>query len=78
VLRNLLLGLPSGLAAPERAIARQMVGLPARIKEGQATLREMEAWYLEHVMKTVHGNVAGAARILGVDRTTITRKLKAR
>lgn len=39
------------------------------------TLGELERRYLRRVMSAVKGNKAAAARILGVDRTTLYRKL---
>lgn len=62
--------------------------LPDRIREWKArsvleiddaaelvTLAQMEQRYVRRVMSAVHGNKAAAARVLGVDRTTLYRKL---
>ena len=40
------------------------------------TLRDLERQYIMRVMETTNGNKTEAARILGVDRTTLYRKLE--
>jgi transcriptional regulator of acetoin/glycerol metabolism len=40
------------------------------------TLRELEREYIERVLETTNGNKSEAAKILGVDRTTLYRKLE--
>jgi two-component system, NtrC family, response regulator HydG len=40
------------------------------------TLRDLEREYILRVIESTHGNKAEAARILGVDRTTLYRKLE--
>ena len=75
VLRNLLLGLPSGLPATQRARAKGEEALPERVRNGDATLAEVEAWYLGRALQKSGGNLAATARLLGVDRSTIARKL---
>jgi DNA-binding NtrC family response regulator len=42
----------------------------------QFTLRDLERKYIGKVLETTHGNKTEAARILGVDRTTLYRKLE--
>jgi len=42
----------------------------------QFTLRDLEREYIGKVLETTHGNKTEAARILGVDRTTLYRKLE--
>jgi transcriptional regulator with PAS, ATPase and Fis domain len=42
----------------------------------QLTLRDMEREYIGRVLESTHGNKTEAARILGVDRTTLYRKLE--
>ena len=39
-------------------------------------MEEVERRYIEHVLNTVGGNKTLAARILGLDRKTLYRKLK--
>jgi transcriptional regulator of acetoin/glycerol metabolism len=39
-------------------------------------MEEVERRYILHVLKTVAGNKALAARVLGIDRRTLYRKLK--
>ena len=40
------------------------------------TLRELEQEYIERVLENTAGNKSEAAKILGVDRTTLYRKLE--
>jgi len=42
----------------------------------QLTLRDLEREYIGKVLQTTQGNKTEAARILGVDRTTLYRKLE--
>jgi len=42
----------------------------------QLTLRDIEREYIGRVLESTHGNKTEAARILGVDRTTLYRKLE--
>jgi DNA-binding NtrC family response regulator len=42
----------------------------------QLTLDELEREYIDRVLESTHGNKTEAARILGVDRTTLYRKLE--
>ena len=43
---------------------------------GLATLEQIESRYIQHVLEAVGGNKTTAARILGLDRKTLYRKLK--
>jgi DNA-binding NtrC family response regulator len=52
------------------AIAKMTVDLPTGEK-----LREVERSVLAHAMATTHGNVSAAARLLGLDRKALERKL---
>jgi DNA-binding NtrC family response regulator len=50
---------------------------PARADPaGLRTLREMEAWHIACALEHTHGHVSEAARILGVHRNTLARKIK--
>jgi DNA-binding NtrC family response regulator len=64
---------------PER-LRRPVAGrqLPARLgeAEGLLPLAEMEQLYLQHVLDAVGGNRSLAAKVLGIDRKTLYRKLK--
>jgi two-component system, NtrC family, response regulator AtoC len=44
--------------------------------EKSYTLKDLEKEYIMRVMETVHGNKTEAAKTLGVDRTTLYRKLE--
>ena len=46
------------------------------VLEGNPTLEKVEQGYIEHVMQLTDGNKAKAARILGIDVSTLWRKLK--
>lgn len=63
--------LPSSLAARSDQV------LPvAEAVAKSYTLRDLERDYIMRVMETTNGNKTEAARILGVDRTTLYRKLE--
>ena len=51
-------------------IAKMTVDLPTGEK-----LREVERSVLAHALATTHGNVSAAARLLGLDRKALERKL---
>lgn len=53
-----------GAIVVEQALAKQL------------TLRDLEREYIEKVLEVTNGNKTEAARILGVDRTTLYRKLE--
>jgi two-component system response regulator HydG len=75
VVGNLLLGLPSGLV--EGAVPSAVGATPPEaVLRGEAPLAELERWYLTRVLVQARGNAALAARVLGIDRTTVMRKLK--
>jgi DNA-binding NtrC family response regulator len=76
VVGNLLLGLPAGITEPP---VEGPTGdrVPAGIRRGEVSLVELERWYVRRVVDRAGGNVALAARVLGVDRGTVARKLSA-
>ncbi|RLB49125.1 MAG: sigma-54-dependent Fis family transcriptional regulator [Deltaproteobacteria bacterium] len=76
-LRNMLLGLPPGIGE-ERAPLAEGGGeaLPPQVRECQATMRDVEEWYLARVLDHTTDNLAHSARILGVDRTTVRRRAR--
>jgi transcriptional regulator of acetoin/glycerol metabolism len=79
-IRNVLLGLPDGVGRqPERGAAvaaGQGAGLPLAIATQQAPLRDVERWYIQSVVDALDENLAAAARVLEVDRSTVRRKLR--
>jgi DNA-binding NtrC family response regulator len=72
VLRSKLLGIEP---PPASATPLAEVELPARIDECAATLAEVESWYVRRALDKCGGNIAMAARLLEIDRTTINRKV---
>jgi len=78
--RAVLLGRESTITAqdlPASIVASERRKLPL----GEAlsrgfTLRELEREYIDCVLKSVNGNKSDAAKALGVDRTTLYRKLE--
>jgi DNA-binding NtrC family response regulator len=48
---------------------------PPRTPSRAMTLDEMKDWYVEAVLRQVHGNKVRAAEILGIDRRTLYRML---
>jgi transcriptional regulator with AAA-type ATPase domain len=75
VVGNLLLGLPAGLSGQARSSPSGATP-PEAVLTGEAPLAEVERWYVARVVELARGNTALAARLLGVDRTTVARKLK--
>ncbi|MBN1605151.1 MAG: sigma-54-dependent Fis family transcriptional regulator [Polyangiaceae bacterium] len=78
-LRNVLLGIAPGLlASAEPAEAAPAEGaLPEAVRARSAPLAAVETWYVAQVVARCGGNHAFAARVLGVDRATVRRKLRA-
>ncbi len=62
---------------PPSLVARNEAAVPvAEAVAKSYTLRDLERHYIMRVMETTNGNKTEAARILGVDRTTLYRKLE--
>ena len=53
-------------------------GSQAEFRTPVKTLREVERAYLDHVLATCNNNRSQAARVLGIGRNTLLRKLAAR
>jgi transcriptional regulator with PAS, ATPase and Fis domain len=76
VLRNLLLGLPPGLVAGTVSGLPQSEDIPAALLDTHATLESVEGWYIDRVLQKTDNNLTQAAQVLGVDRSTLRRRLK--
>ena len=61
---------------PSRVPADPTGDLLASAAERQLPLAEVERGYIRRVLDACHGNVSRAARILGIDRRTLYRKLE--
>jgi DNA-binding NtrC family response regulator len=48
-------------------------GAPEPVRRLEATLRQVEDWYRAAVVERLGGNLSRAARVLGVDRSTLRR-----
>src|SRR5690606_27341801 len=85
VLRNLLLGLPAGLADKARVAGPSGASgaaapslppdLPQRILDGRASMQEVNDWYMRRVLDKTGRNFTQTAKILGVDRSTVRRRM---
>tara|TARA_B100001750_G_scaffold41824_1_gene30493 strand:- start:253 stop:1530 length:1278 start_codon:yes stop_codon:yes gene_type:complete len=73
MLRSVLLGLDPTLDPVAPTV--EGTDLPTTIAENTATLREVEDWYLARVLAAQDGSAAAAARVLGIDRGTVRRRL---
>lgn len=51
--------------------------IPARIREGAATMREVQDWYLRAALVAAEGNYTEVSRSLGIDRATVRRRARA-
>jgi len=74
-LRNLLLGLPPGIRRGGPASSPDET--PPGIRNGVATMRQVEDWYMRKVFEDCGSNYAGAAKTLAIDRSTVKRRLGA-
>ena len=59
-----------------RRLARSESGAPLAASGEPATLRDLERAHIERVLSHTAGNKKEAARILGIDRSTLYAKLK--
>jgi len=78
-LRDVMLGMSPRLAreAAEATQAGSADELPARIREGAATMREVQDWYLRAALAAADGNYTEVSRSLGIDRATVRRRARA-
>jgi DNA-binding NtrC family response regulator len=76
VLRGLMLGTPrkARAASLSRDTAAE-ASLPPALRENHASLRQASDWYITRVLAHCGGNHSEAARILGIDRATIRRRV---
>ena len=63
---------------PEKVRRFEVTGMPAQesIPQTVITLQELQERYIESVLKRVQGNKTQAAKLLGLDRRTLYRKLE--
>ncbi|WP_428262186.1 sigma 54-interacting transcriptional regulator [Haliangium sp.] len=81
VLRNLLLGLPTGISlSPEPDPDTRPRGVPNAIPDAiinaEASLQDVDDWYMRRVLDRTDGNITQAAKLLGIDRSTLRRRLE--
>jgi two-component system response regulator HydG len=62
-------------ALPERILQRQSEPLVARVASSSPTLDTIERAYIEFVLNSEGGNKTRAAEVLGIDPSTLHRKL---
>ena len=74
-LRNVMLGLPPALTAEPRS-SPTAAPLPPALVDGSWPLAQVERWYIDRVVQRSAGNLSEAARFLGVDRSTLARRLR--
>jgi two-component system response regulator PilR (NtrC family)/two-component system response regulator HydG len=78
--RTVLLGKQSTIGVqdlPPQLLAYNQPRLPLAEAVARAyTLSNLEREYIEQVLENVNGNKSEAAKVLGVDRTTLYRKLE--
>ena len=76
MLRSVMLGIPAPLIVDKQPPHPKAV-LPAPLAACSAALRQVEDWYIRRVLSHTGENFAEAARILGVDRSTVRRRARA-
>jgi transcriptional regulator with GAF, ATPase, and Fis domain len=75
-LRSVMLGLDPGIGKASAPIAEAPgAALPPALRDGTASLRQAGDWYARRVVARLNGNLSQAARILGVDRATLRRRV---
>jgi len=74
-LRSVVLGLEPPMIESGRASDLGDGGVPAAIAAGTATMETVESWYLRKVLAAQEGSQSAAARVLGIDRGTVRRRL---
>jgi Nif-specific regulatory protein len=73
---------PSHLGLPRRGATLEMPALQASLEEGaqgfdrEPSLKELEARYLQYLLTKYEGNRSQCARVLGIGRNTLLRKIK--
>lgn len=72
-LRNLMLGLAPGLK--KKSHSQNAPDIPKGILNGSSPLDTVEHWYLQKVLFECDNNQNKASRTLGIDRSTLRRKL---
>ena len=72
-LRNLMLGLSPGLK--KHHVQKTPPNMPKEIFEGSSSLEKVEEWYLQKVLFECGNNQNKASRTLGIDRSTLRRKM---
>ncbi|MBI5495518.1 MAG: sigma 54-interacting transcriptional regulator [Deltaproteobacteria bacterium] len=73
-LRNMMLGLPPEPEPGTTSAQADTTGLPRAIADASAPLSLVEDWYIGTVLAKVAGNQSEAARVLGVNRSTLQRR----
>jgi DNA-binding NtrC family response regulator len=76
-LRDLMLGLDPSIT-PAKPAVREAPTVPERVRKLRASLAETSDWYIARVLEETGGNHSRAARLLGIDRTTLRRRLSRR
>ncbi|WP_152629444.1 sigma 54-interacting transcriptional regulator [Haliangium ochraceum] len=51
-------------------------GIPAALRNAAMSMQAVGYWYLRRVVEHARGNLSRAARILGVDRSTVRRRMR--
>jgi len=80
-LRNLMLGLDPGLRTTHLAQTRSSkatdAALPGTVADASASMQQVSDWYMARVLEKTENNYTQTARILGIDRSTVRRRIRA-